>query len=263
MVSRLKLVWVSMEPATLCESLTPCLLLPPSTVSPLISFFPSPSFFTHLCVTVSGGCTVVYRPNSLSPVKQTHTHRLPQLICVALCLLISLLHDKQAIKSRKGVQHRRRRRRRTSERDSWEKWGGGGRGGGEEQRFVGGQGVRWGGWDPWGPLDHSHANEKLLCQQQRCQLTPDRCTHAYSQGLCRRVHAHQRQCECVHRGGEERRGCRGAGLCPSGLAGGRLCSVCKSVAVAFCRPWWNVGAVQRTWTPGMLQCVGVCVRRRV
>lgn len=51
-------------------------------------------------------------------------------------------------------------------------------------------------------------------------------------------------------------GCEGgaAGLCPSGLACGRLCSVCKCVAVVFCRPWWNVGAVRRTWTPGMLQC---------
>lgn len=67
----------------------------------------------------------------------------------------------------------------------------------ERSRGVGGQRVRRGGWDPWGPLDHSHANEELLCQQQRCQLTPDRCTHAYSQGLGWRGHVRIGEDVCV------------------------------------------------------------------
>lgn len=53
----------------------------------------------------------------------------------------------------------------------------------------------------------------------------------------------------------------GTSLCPTGLACRQLCSLCKSVAMAFCHLYWNARALQWTWTPGRPQCTHICLHR--
>ena len=74
MVSRPRLVWVSMEPVTLCESLTPCLLLPPSTVSFLRSISPSLSFTKHVWQSATARQGRGSPSHLPAPPPHTHTH---------------------------------------------------------------------------------------------------------------------------------------------------------------------------------------------